>query len=258
MIKLDARPSAPRAFTQRAGELLVKLKKKVAEGQALTKDDIKRSWSHDDVPRTLRAWHNEKCCYCERKRDPAPESDVEHFRPKLGVTGFPAHPGYWWLSHEWNNFLFSCKRCNQKYKGNHFPLREEEKRVDTPDSDLALEEPFLINPAVENPEDFISYRWDAEVDILVKPYGVDDECRGSKTIEILGLDQPDLMEERGALMLTLRGIEMEMRAGQYRGCKMIIDRAKNRIKAETSSKTPFSGFKRAFFRAQGLREYISD
>ena len=39
--------------------------------------------------------------------------DVEHFRPKSK---------YWWLAYCYENYLYSCQMCNQRYKKAEFPI----------------------------------------------------------------------------------------------------------------------------------------
>src|SRR5262245_43420933 len=55
-----------------------------------------------------------KCAYCESSYRAVDSRDVEHFRPKGGVTEAPEHPGYWWLAASWSSLLPSCPPCNQR------------------------------------------------------------------------------------------------------------------------------------------------
>ncbi|WP_053002429.1 retron system putative HNH endonuclease [Kordia jejudonensis] len=118
-----------------------------------------------------------KCVYCESTFLKTYVGDIEHFRPKgeieeLKPTG-NSKPGYYWLAADWNNLLLSCRNCNQKSKQrtennaalrsmgkmNQFPLLDEAHRARTHTDDLQKEEEvrLLINPAVENPEDYFKY-----------------------------------------------------------------------------------------------------
>src|SRR5688572_3095567 len=62
-----------------------------------------------------------KCAYCESKVITTSPDYVEHFRPKKGVNDInnvvitiPSganqvpHPGYYWLSYNWENLLPTC------------------------------------------------------------------------------------------------------------------------------------------------------
>ena len=65
--------------------------------------------------RILKIWlanlSDDKCWYCESKIL-RPNSDVDHFRPKAGVTcerqPLAEHDGYYWLAYDWQNFRLSC------------------------------------------------------------------------------------------------------------------------------------------------------
>ena len=85
-----------------------------------------------------------KCGFCERRLEKSEfgnvEHDVEHFRPKSLVAGWPpnaapergdglnfdlgapADLGYFLLAHHPENYLISCKTCNTALKGNGFPV----------------------------------------------------------------------------------------------------------------------------------------
>ena len=73
-----------------------------------------------------------RCAYCEAWFQSVSFGDVEHYRPKAEVTDDRAHPGYYWLAYDQENYLPSCSQCNTKGKGNHFPIKGT--RVSTPDS----------------------------------------------------------------------------------------------------------------------------
>jgi uncharacterized protein (TIGR02646 family) len=198
---------------------------------------------------------HKKCCYCERSRDVTRESDVEHFRPKADVTNCDG-AGYWWLAYAWTNLLFSCRYCNQEYKRNQFPLIDETVRARRPRDRLARERPYLIDPSQEDPSVFIGFDWAGEDGLLVRPFGRGASGRGSRTIEILGLDRLDLSMERAELLPQLHGIAMQMQAGQYLDKQGVINRAGERIRETTAASRRFAGFAREFFRACNLGQYV--
>jgi len=117
-------------------------------------------WRDDRVTDKLYESHHGKCCYCERIRDRKREMDVEHYRPKGAVDKEEGHKGYWWLVYTWNNLLWSCKTCNQKYKDTIFTLLPGSTRASDEASDLDLERPYLINPNLEDPSQFLSFHVD--------------------------------------------------------------------------------------------------
>ena len=95
--------------------------------------------------------------------------DIEHFRPKKGVTdekdvpvqiriaGKPMeHPGYFWLAYNWHNLLLSCITCNQPGdegigKRLRFPVANGQWAAN--DGEVPVEKPLLFNPIDPNDED---------------------------------------------------------------------------------------------------------
>lgn len=160
----------------------------------------------------LKSWlsdlSDKKCWYCEAKISRAP-FDVDHFRPKLGVTvdglKLEGETGYYWLAYEWWNFRLSCQRCNRPEgdedgivygKANEFPLREEVKRCAVPANALDREEPRMLDPC--NAEDckLLAHGIDGEL----KPSSADETswefCRAKYSIRQLGLNAFNTPESR--------------------------------------------------------------
>ncbi len=261
MIRLRHRGRTPDTLrSSQVKKLKRHLAARVCAGTRVRSADFESYWSKPDVRDALHRMHRGKCCYCERQRDIKRESDVEHFRPKAGVQERSDHPGYWWLAYRWSNYLFACKCCNQEHKKNRFPVHDEAARAMRPTDRIAEECPLLVNPSSENPEQHISYEWAAAYGLFVKAVGTatDARRRGEKTIEILGLNRQELMSERAAVLLELEGIEAKMKAGQHLGRRLLINSAARDIRDATSATREFAGFRRAYFRAAGLGEYIAD
>jgi hypothetical protein len=82
---------------------------------------------------------------------------------------------------------------------NHFTttLVDPSKRATSHDSDILIEEPLLVNPSKDNPEDFIGYRGDG-----IFPH--DNNEKGRVTIEILGLRDERLRSRRNKTLVTLK------------------------------------------------------
>jgi uncharacterized protein (TIGR02646 family) len=150
------------------------------------------------VKRQLRADQHDKCCYCERKPNDN-YGDVEHFRPKGGVqqiSGGPIEkPGYYWLAYEWSNLYFACIFCNQRYKCNYFPLRNPAARARNHTDDLAAEQPYLLDPATDDPTRHLVFHQDTIVPL-------DD--RGAHSIQAFGLNQPELTQRRAQHLKLLK------------------------------------------------------
>lgn len=95
----------------------------------------------------LAAYFDGKCAYCDSDFEVVDFGDVEHYRPKRGVTEDPAHRGYYWLAYDESNLLPSCKKCNAGTgKRNRFPIAGQ--RAAKPNDTLDLENPLLLNPFV--------------------------------------------------------------------------------------------------------------
>ncbi|WP_309887920.1 hypothetical protein [Archangium sp.] len=150
-------------------------------------------YAHETVKQALREAQHDKCAFCESNFAHISYGDVEHFRPKGGWSqkeGEPlTQPGYYWLVYEWANLFLSCTLCNQKFKSNLFPLQTPTRRARSHQDEVSLEDPLLLDPAVDEPEAFISFRKEV-------PYALKGNRRGRTTIHILGLQRAELAEQR--------------------------------------------------------------
>ena len=150
-------------------------------------------YAHASVKQELITMQHQKCAFCEAKPLHVSSGDVEHFRPKGGVRQADddplQQPGYYWLAYEWQNLLFACERCNRRHKKNLFPLADPERRARTHRDPVGDETPVFIDPSVEDPERYISYREHI-------PIAIDGNPRGEQTIKALGLERPELNADR--------------------------------------------------------------
>ena len=202
------------------------------------------------VRHALDEYFHEKCAYCESIYSAVDANDIEHYRPKGGVTGCPEHPGYWWLAAVWQNLLPSCQACNRRRyrvffepgmtfddferarrerpdrlsgKANFFPVRDD-NWVTTENDDISVEDPLLINPCERNPADHLEFvfDWDRSLYIwetkkiaaLVRAKlkaGEPDEY-GKASIETYGLNRAGLIRARTRHLNILQGY-----------CRLIVD-----------------------------------
>ena len=253
MIRLARRPAAPAALSSKA---IATARSEAAarrrRGERLTTKDLPNHWNK--VKKALHIYQNGKCCFCEVRRRPDGETDVEHFRPKLGVEGHPRHPGYWWLAYEWTNYLLSCKACNSGHKQNHFPLLNERARASSPTDRLSREHPVLIDPSLEDPANFIEFDW-VSIPTSVVLRGKDSDGRGAETIRILGLAiRDDLLRERYAELQMLRFIEKTFRSVPRR--HPLYREALERLQSKLLPDQPHLGLIQAYVRSRGLEAYL--
>ena len=144
-----------------------------------------------------------KCGYCEYKLTRA-QIDVDHYRPKGRVAEAEDHPGYYWLAYDWTNLIPACIFCNQSRKeraefpasgklpvsgkADSFPLVDENIRARSPLDDISLEEPLLLNPTADYPEEHLSFYPDGVV------YG--ETNKGVESINICNLNTRKLYKDR--------------------------------------------------------------
>ena len=161
------------------------------------------------VKSALTAAQHDKCCFCEAKITHISFGDVEHFRPKKGFRQRPesplGRPGYYWLAYDWKNLFLSCQLCNQRHKGNLFPLQNPQERARSHHDDIGREEPLFIHPEDADPEQYISFRQEY-------PYPIDDNNKGKVTIKSLGLEREALAERRRDYLKQLKLIRILARS----------------------------------------------
>jgi len=150
------------------------------------------------VKKQLIQDQNEKCCFCESIFNANSYGDVEHFRPKAAIelNGKLKYPAYYWLVYDWNNLMFSCQICNQKYKKNEFPVLDENTRVKTHNDTNQIDNELhtLINPIIENPEDYIYFK--RQIPLPKPNLSSTNKLRATETIRIFGIDRKELNRDR--------------------------------------------------------------
>ncbi|ALL05630.1 hypothetical protein AQ505_09065 [Pedobacter sp. PACM 27299] len=160
-------------------------------------------YGHEDVKDLLKHVQNDKCCFCEAKISHIAYGDVEHFRPKAayknGENSDYVYPGYYWLCYDWGNLYFSCQICNQRFKGNYFPISDSGIRACSIVRDISFEDPLFLDPGgTDDPEHHIYFDGAIPGSNTVK---------GKTTIKYLGLDREELNEDRLTSLERLRCLE---------------------------------------------------
>jgi uncharacterized protein (TIGR02646 family) len=163
----------------------------------------KAIYAAKQVKDTLISAQHRKCAFCESFFTHTGYGDVEHFRPKAGYkqreTDELKCPGYYWLAYAWDNLLFSCQICNQRFKRNLFPIRDGRRRARSHHHKLELEQPLLIDPTLASPSEFLEFKEEY--------VGAIRGClEGETTIKVLGLNHEDLVEERRKRLENLKDL----------------------------------------------------
>lgn len=185
----------------------------------LRSDYIKKHASWGVLKKWLANISGDKCWYCEAKSSRAP-FDVDHFRPKLGITvdgvELKNHNGYYWLAYEWWNFRLACQRCNRPEKddsgtlhgkSNEFPIHDERLRCVLPSGSLNLELPRLLDPCVQADCELLAHGLDGEVKPLASE-GSWEYQRARYTIDWLGFNEWNTPEEKRGRWQTLATLLM--------------------------------------------------
>lgn len=229
-----------------------------------------------------------KCAYCESVFGHVMPKDVEHFRPKSEIhTGTAVLvPGYYWLAARWENLLASCIDCNRARnhtvhlivpdavtmaggdvndeqvksgKETRFPLSNESKRW-RKTGDLQTEETvrLLIDPCVDDPSLYLEYDEHCEVLPRKNAAGAPDP-KGAASIEVYGLNRPELKKARQLRLIELLGhletlrsymrthnmlVRLKAAESDYADNKKDFCRITNTIKAMFRSDAPYVGMLR--------------
>lgn len=127
-----------------------------------------KNYKHPINKTALLASSFNKCMYCESKILTIDFGDVEHIKPK-SADKFPE------LEFVWENLGIACGRCNNKKSDNY--------HYDTP----------YINPYEDDPSHYLvaEYNW---------IFSLRNNERGQVTIEDIGLNRPELIEQRKTLL----------------------------------------------------------
>lgn len=156
--------------------------KRAAQARAKAIEDRDEGREHvfqDAIWSDLKKWLLDrvfygKCAYCEAPVEVTGFGDAEHFRPKGKVTilvnekmqtvqvNGQDHPGYYWLAYEWRNLFPACSQCNTAGKMNHFPVAKthitcHDLNRDDPNALDTLEEPLLLNPYKDRPQEYLRF-----------------------------------------------------------------------------------------------------
>ena len=148
-------------------------------------------YASQEVFKALDRLFLSKCAFCESAAFTSARPEAVHLRPpqnSLGVGGNVAQDHYWWLAYEWENLYLSCPACAQA-RGTRFPVvRTSGRDPGRAGADLDSEQPLLLDPCRDNPEQHLLYLEDGTV--------VSDDDRGRTTIQMFNLNREALVVAR--------------------------------------------------------------
>lgn len=191
----------PIQFTSRAG----------VPSKSIVKMDFDNNiYGHESVKSQLMMEQHDKCCFCEGKFSDNSFGDVEHYRPKKAykkrTSKTLTYPGYYWLAYDWHNLMYSCEKCNRKYKRSEFPLDDEATRKPNHahPNILANEDCLFINPMIEDPSLFITFNEEI-------PVPVNGNLKGATSIKNYGLERlnESRLENLKAIKIALALINID-------------------------------------------------
>lgn len=203
-------------------------------------DDFKQDiYGHRTVKDALKGAQHEKCCYCEGRFSAFAVADVEHYRPKGSIRqdGNSARlfPGYYWLAYSWNNLYWCCQVCNRNYKKDLFPLADPTKRVRSHRHDIADENPLLLDPGT-----MVDLRMHIQ---FQKEHAIGLSEAGKTTIQVIGLNRPELKEERLERFKKLEGLKNVIRGfsrSKHPDCVDLLENARRELANATRPEARFS------------------
>lgn len=152
---------------------------------------------NSDIRKALAECFPSKCAYCET---PVEKPEIELFRPRQSASNLDGSVDddcYWWLAHDWSNYLLACSPCNT-LKGARFPV--EGLRAGPYPTSLGLteEERLLLDPCEDEPSSLLLFLEDGRV--------TSDDFQGSATIDVLGLNREALVHARRRDLVNLKRI----------------------------------------------------
>jgi uncharacterized protein (TIGR02646 family) len=246
MIQLESKPTAPSDFSSKKTD---NISEKISNGIEITQKDYEH-YNKKNVKKVLLKHQNFKCCFCECKIN-INSCEICLYRPVGFLSDDPGKqhvgPPYWWLAYDWNNFFVTCSQCKAK-KNDQFPLLDGGIRAESPTDDLSKENPFLIHPILDKPEEYITFDW-KRTRLFVKAKGIDRKGRGKKTINALtDINRNELLKERARIILELeQDYEVLKNAKESENLEE-LEESYNNILKHTEKGVLFSGLRNEFFK----------
>lgn len=232
-----------------------------------------------DVKAALRKLAGGNCAYCESKIGAVGAREVEHYRPKGGIEGLGTHSGYWWLAHDWDNLLPTCRDCNKSLKqhivtpgmttaqveallsktpkdcygkATQFDVRGV--RAISKTCKLEDEDPLLIDPCRRDPDNEVHWDFSTELTLIEpkntatgpSPYGI-------YTIRTCALNRAELVLDRIPVVRQMRMLRTNIidRLNQWNGMDAELQSIKREVEvlvAFSDPDQPYAGMAAAYVR----------
>jgi uncharacterized protein (TIGR02646 family) len=221
------------------GSAVLEARAALAEHYALPEQDRLRRrpplnskiWLHEGVLDALTRLFHGKCAYCESVLIQSSVEHVHHFRPTNNAADPRSgrsnqHPDcYGWLAYEWKNLLLVCLDCGRS-KRNFFPVDgPRAPPLCTWEEANDTEQELIIDPCSLEPRKHLSFSVDG--------YSRGRRSIGIATIELLGLNRPQLVEQRSKkFLLCLNLFELITRRDEE---------AIKGLESELNDATPYAG-----------------
>jgi hypothetical protein len=208
---LVKQPKAPPGFDADTQPARKKIEDLIAAGERLKSEHFENKWSA--FKSHLAEAQHGRCGYCDRHVLGGDGGSVDHYHPKTEIDGLYDDPstwgtqsshsasikrreqqavaaaGYHWLAYEWDNYVFACGCCNEKWKRCFFPVAVH-PRCCPPRSGVS-EEPLLMNCyRLLRPSEHLQFNEDGTVEAFA------GSRYGYETIRTVGLYRDPLRGER--------------------------------------------------------------
>lgn len=264
----------PNGWDARVATLLANLSGMPADDRSVYIDECREeTWAHPDLLSALRELVGNKCWYSEVPLEGA-DPNVDHFRPKGRVKEVDENlqptknllPGYWWWAFDWRNFRLAAMHSNQRRvdletdggKADFFPVSGA-RAVPGSDYAICVEDVIPIDPCKHTDVALLWFDADGTPTCSAwkRTKSKEDEWRVKVSIWLYHLDKREIVSRRREHMDQMRA-ELLNADTDYRLWKSAegnvisknsFETRLNTIKALISSKSEFSGAKRAAIKA---------
>lgn len=266
------RPRKPKNWDANAKDAKERVEQWAQGKLKVEKDEeaFKNLWGIHKV--TFSRKHHRKCGYCETSvQADSDGGTIDHFRPKAAISKLGDDPatwgaeidghnsrdpkktrkiiklfrGYHWLAYDWNNYVFSCGTCNEKWKGTLFPIHGGHTQQPTEPS-LAAEVPLLLNPYGDiDPAEHLEFNDIGQID---RHNGSEI---GLETIKTFGLACEGLRQLRAftahVAMGHIRKLKAELTSKERPFDEVRLRRALQAVLRMGGAKQPYAGMVRAMW-----------